>query len=536
MVRVVIFLRQPKTTKVLAPAPSPVPSLSLAVEPASSQDKSTYYDTTFHGARTTHDSRCHRRRRRRGASSAGVSRGWNKCTHRMWPAGRRALTLQPLKSNGAPPARAKPKPRKTKKSVEEPAATPDVARPAGPSAPSRVSTPPPSSASRCPPTARTTLVTTATSAIAHVSTPPPSSPPHRPSTAPTTPVTTDTAPAAPRSLAAPAIGKALAKSTRVVDPRPLASSKWQDPRFLKEQEKLKADPTVQRLMGYEKDAAPSSSSIRPSSSTNAQAVKGLDSVKADIDALTAQIASDAQGPEEFLKDVESDASDVEGDEGAPHGSDSDDSSYSTTDAAERKADDRQNRALGILPSYVPIVPVEEMDAEYDAEFEAEVMKEKKRKGGNAKGKGKAKEGEERKKAKATTSGLESDGRKAGASKPKAPSKDKAMATSGDDVELERSAAGPPMSKAKGKATSRGADGEELMDDEDDPQDQPPWDLTPGPLSKEELAQAHAARAAYHAAIEAVARRSGKKMSTVFKAVGDMAATTLQATSNQTSLG
>ncbi|KAJ7074867.1 hypothetical protein B0H15DRAFT_806600 [Mycena belliarum] len=148
--------------------------------------------------------------------------------------------------------------------------------------------PPPSSASRCPPTARTTLVTTATSAIAHVSTPPPSSPPHRPSTAPTTPVTTDTAPAAPRSLAAPAIGKALAKSTRVVDPRPLASSKWQDPCFLKEQEKLKADPTVQRLMGYEKDAAPSSPFICPSSSTNAQAVKGLDSVKADIDALTAQ--------------------------------------------------------------------------------------------------------------------------------------------------------------------------------------------------------------------------------------------------------
>ncbi|KAK7032695.1 hypothetical protein R3P38DRAFT_3264717 [Favolaschia claudopus] len=56
-------------------------------------------------------------------------------------------------------------------------------------------------------------------------------------------------------------------------------------------------------------------------------------------------------------------------------------------------------------------------------------------------------------------------------------------------------------------------------DEDDPADTT-WPLKPGSLSKADMEEVLQAREAYHAVAESVARRSGKKLSTVFKAVGD----------------
>ena len=49
----------------------------------------------------------------------------------------------------------------------------------------------------------------------------------------------------------------------------------------------------------------------------------------------------------------------------------------------------------------------------------------------------------------------------------------------------------------------------------------PWPLTLGSLSKRDLEDALHARQAYHDSIEAIARRAGKKVSFVFKAIGDL---------------
>ncbi|KAJ7711602.1 hypothetical protein B0H14DRAFT_3639348 [Mycena olivaceomarginata] len=78
-------------------------------------------------------------------------------------------------------------------------------------------------------------------------------------------------------------------------------------------------------------------------------------------------------------------------------------------------------------------------------------------------------------------------------------------------------------KGKGKAAAvESSDGEEdpfpvaSDDDEDEDEDEdetPNGHITP-------WAEARAARAAYHATLEDIARRAGKKMSTIFKAIGD----------------
>ncbi|KAJ7807666.1 hypothetical protein B0H14DRAFT_2609465 [Mycena olivaceomarginata] len=90
-------------------------------------------------------------------------------------------------------------------------------------------------------------------------------------------------------------------------------------------------------------------------------------------------------------------------------------------------------------------------------------------------------------------------------------------------------------KGKGKAVAvESSDGEEdpfpvaSDDDEDEDKDKDktpsshitPWAVGPGALSSAHLKLARAARAAYHATLEDIARRAGKKMSTIFKAIGD----------------
>ncbi|KAJ7107362.1 hypothetical protein C8R44DRAFT_885381 [Mycena epipterygia] len=72
---------------------------------------------------------------------------------------------------------------------------------------------------------------------------------------------------------------------------------------------------------------------------------------------------------------------------------------------------------------------------------------------------------------------------------------------------------------------RGAEGDDEdsagEDDEDDAGAwQPPWDIMRGVLSDADLKAAQAARQNYHDNLEVIARRAGKKMSAIFKAVGD----------------
>ncbi|KAJ7447428.1 hypothetical protein FB451DRAFT_1411846 [Mycena latifolia] len=109
----------------------------------------------------------------------------------------------------------------------------------------------------------------------------------------------------------------------------------------------------------------------------------------------------------------------------------------------------------------------------------------------------------------------------------------------DDDNAVGGAAAKVKAKEKGKGKAKGNDDNDAgVDDtdrragddedpmqEDDPEEQPPWELTPGQMSKDDLEEALAARRQYHATVQTVARRSGKKMATVFKAVGDGAATT-----------
>ncbi|KAJ7315164.1 hypothetical protein DFH08DRAFT_820763 [Mycena albidolilacea] len=84
-----------------------------------------------------------------------------------------------------------------------------------------------------------------------------------------------------------------------------------------------------------------------------------------------------------------------------------------------------------------------------------------------------------------------------------------------------------IAKPKGKGKARGgpfpvasADDEGKDEDETPNGHITPWAVGPGALSSAHLKEARAARAVYHATLEDIARRAGKKMSTVFKAIGD----------------
>ncbi|KAJ6473459.1 hypothetical protein DFH09DRAFT_1109987 [Mycena vulgaris] len=140
-------------------------------------------------------------------------------------------------------------------------------------------------------------------------------------------------------------------------------------------------------------------------------------------------------------------------------------SYSTTAAATRKEDARHNK-IAIQSTHAPLfVAQEDLDAEDMAQYTAEFSKK-------AKGKGKQK---------AVTESV------------------------------------------------AGSDGELDADDEDEDSDgEPPpateWDLIPGPLSNEDREAALTARRVYHATIATIAQRSGKRVSAVFKAVGDQTST------------
>ncbi|KAK7006737.1 hypothetical protein R3P38DRAFT_3366814 [Favolaschia claudopus] len=64
------------------------------------------------------------------------------------------------------------------------------------------------------------------------------------------------------------------------------------------------------------------------------------------------------------------------------------------------------------------------------------------------------------------------------------------------------------------------DQEEENDEDEEGPVNTKWPLTTGPVSKNDLDEVIRAREAYHATVESVARRSGKKLSTIFQAAGD----------------
>jgi hypothetical protein len=70
----------------------------------------------------------------------------------------------------------------------------------------------------------------------------------------------------------------------------------------------------------------------------------------------------------------------------------------------------------------------------------------------------------------------------------------------------------------------GADADDADDDDDCEEEEEvalDYDLVPGPLSQQDKEDAVKARAAYQAEIQAIARRGGKKVSAVLKAIGDL---------------
>ncbi|KAJ7089383.1 hypothetical protein C8R44DRAFT_751398 [Mycena epipterygia] len=151
---------------------------------------------------------------------------------------------------------------------------------------------------------------------------------------------------------------------------------------------------------------------------------------------------------------------------------SDTSSYSNTAAKQLKEDARYNGFAGTL---MPVIVSEEQQDEEDLE---EYMTDM----GRGKGKGNSK-------AKQTVeSGEEND--------------DKEPEGAGDDEDNDQRGAGDDDDED-------GA-GESLQ----------PWDLKLGKLSDIDLKAARAVRQVYHDALEVVARRSGKRLSAIFKAVGD----------------
>jgi hypothetical protein len=114
---------------------------------------------------------------------------------------------------------------------------------------------------------------------------------------------------------------------------------------------------------------------------------------------------------------------------------------------------------------------------------------------------------------------ETAGSSGGAKKGKGKGKGKTVAQGGGEA-----ASGRDEQNVGGGTRSAGSGlvGEDDDEGDDDPE-QPatPWDITPGPLSKADLEVALEARRVYHSAIEDVARRAGKRMSAVFRAVGDL---------------
>ncbi|KAJ7067706.1 hypothetical protein B0H15DRAFT_958196 [Mycena belliarum] len=145
-------------------------------------------------------------------------------------------------------------------------------------------------------------------------------------------------------------------------------------------------------------------------------------------------------------------------------SDGDASSFSDTDAAQRKEDERQNRLNANLLQGTVIVSIEEQDREDGERKQTAEQKEK------------------------------------------------------EKVQKRRK-------KGKGKAVDDGNDepdpDDQMQEEEDeDPTDAPAWELRPGPLPDADLEEAAAARRLFHQTIEKVARRSGKRVSAVLKAIGE----------------
>ncbi|KAF8203432.1 hypothetical protein K438DRAFT_1964917 [Mycena galopus ATCC 62051] len=167
---------------------------------------------------------------------------------------------------------------------------------------------------------------------------------------------------------------------------------------------------------------------------------------------------------------------MEEDDAGPNPQDDDDfsdngSSFSETDAAKEKVIAAQNSLAAVLPWEAIIPSVEEEDAELEDEYMADM-------GTGPKGRG-----------------------------------EKPQLIDFDDNPID-------MELDHATEVDQGVNDND-KDDEDDPAALPtPWDVTPGPLSAAQLKEATEARSIYHAAMEDVARRAGKKVSTVYKAVGD----------------
>ncbi|KAJ7501867.1 hypothetical protein B0H11DRAFT_2224233 [Mycena galericulata] len=100
-------------------------------------------------------------------------------------------------------------------------------------------------------------------------------------------------------------------------------------------------------------------------------------------------------------------------------------------------------------------------------------------------------------------------------------KDKGKQKASPPQQHSRQAPPTPTADGGGSGSAAGQDDtEDRDDDDDDDDDTTPWELTPGPLSKEDLKEVLAACRNYHAVVETVAQRSGKRVSSIFKAVGD----------------
>ncbi|KAJ7142499.1 hypothetical protein C8R44DRAFT_725851 [Mycena epipterygia] len=158
----------------------------------------------------------------------------------------------------------------------------------------------------------------------------------------------------------------------------------------------------------------------------------------------------------------------------PKVSRADTSSYSNTMAKQAKEDARHNGFAGTL---MPVIVSEQQQDEEDFEdYIAEMAR------GKAKGRGKAKQTEE--------SGEEDEDEGQGGA-----------ADDGDDEE-DMGAAQDNDDNDSARASHQ------------------PWDLKSGALSDIDLKVAQAARQAYHDTLEVIARCLGKRLSAIFKAVGD----------------
>jgi hypothetical protein len=94
-----------------------------------------------------------------------------------------------------------------------------------------------------------------------------------------------------------------------------------------------------------------------------------------------------------------------------------------------------------------------------------------------------------------------------------------------EVQDEEGGESEELQDEKGRELEEDGEGDGANADDDDDYEEEEvaldYDLVPGPLSQQDKEDAVKARAAYQAEIQAIARRGGKKVSAVLKAIGDL---------------